>query len=628
VQFACEGDTRVNLLKTDFDQLCMSAETCQNKVVTCRREPAVCSGSQVNIGLPYITMQNSKVTALPAADDRLRQIVILHGMNYSNPVPAIVSASLRKRLIEMSSGKLIISADFFDLQRKTDAERELRLAQLLQEKYSNVSFDLIVAIDPAGLALALKHRDIVSANTPIAFVGVSPQTYAQLQPAPNVTGIFYEFDLEKTLTLARHLQPNARELFIVTGNAPIDQSWQVAARRAVEAKHWPYAATYLFDLEYQALLDAVRKIPRGSIVVLLSLLSIGSSKNPPWETAAVLGAISPAPVYSPYAMGMDYSEHVVGGFSETAESMGIAAADLALEILAGKAVSTLPPRSSPGRAYRVNPRALQRWGLSEANLPKGTILHSKQLNAPDGRDDVQLHPQETIEKLSGAIVHEVKQPLTAILSNAQAALNLLSADSPDIAEARDALNDIVQADKRAVEVIDRLRTLLTKGERKSEPIDINQLVNSTIRLLNTDLSRRETDVRLELAPDLPMVSGDPIQLQQVLINLANNALDAMTSTPRARRVLTISNGVSRAGTIEILVRDNGTGIEAPRAGQLFEPFYTSKEHGLGLGLTICSTIVLSHGGALDLTNNKEGGATARLSLPSLESALSNFERQM
>jgi PAS domain S-box-containing protein len=221
-------------------------------------------------------------------------------------------------------------------------------------------------------------------------------------------------------------------------------------------------------------------------------------------------------------------------------------------------------------------------------------------------------------ELSGAIAHEVNQPLTAILSNAQAALYMLAQDKPDLAEVRDALQDIVQEDNRAGEVVHRLRSLLKKGKTRTEPVEINELVDQTISLLRNELIGRRIVVETDLAGDLPAHSGDSVQLQQVLLNLVMNAMDAMASTPAAQRLIAISTCTTPAGAIEVLVKDRGPGIKPVQNGRLFEPFYTTKEHGLGLGLAICSTIVQAHGGTISLSDNAGDGAVAGFRLPAQE----------
>jgi C4-dicarboxylate-specific signal transduction histidine kinase len=222
-------------------------------------------------------------------------------------------------------------------------------------------------------------------------------------------------------------------------------------------------------------------------------------------------------------------------------------------------------------------------------------------------------------ELSGSIAHEVNQPLTAILSNAQAALHLLAQKSPDLVEVRDALEEIVNEDNRAGEIIHRLRDLLKKGERKVENVNINDLVRSTISLLNSELVGRDINVRLDLGNSAFLVRGDPVQLQQVLLNLVMNAMDAMASTPMAWRLILISTRWAHNGMVDILVQDSGHGIRPKENGHLFEPFYTTKDHGLGLA--ICSTIIRAHQGKLTLVNDQRGGAIAGFSLPIQEPAI-------
>jgi C4-dicarboxylate-specific signal transduction histidine kinase len=247
------------------------------------------------------------------------------------------------------------------------------------------------------------------------------------------------------------------------------------------------------------------------------------------------------------------------------------------------------------------------------------LRKTAEAEAAEQRQEVtHLMRVSVLGELSGAIAHEINQPLTAILSNAQAALHLLAQKSPDLAEVRDAIDDIVHEDNRAGEVIQRLRNLLRKGERKSEHVDLNDLVNSTLALLKNGLIDRHIEVECDLATGLPATSGDSVQLQQVLLNLFMNAMDATTSIPSSQRRIVVSTRLAQGGALEVLIRDRGPGLGSDDPAVLFKPFRTSKEHGLGLGLTICSTIAQAHGGKVTLVNHQDGGAVAILSLPARE----------
>ena len=220
-------------------------------------------------------------------------------------------------------------------------------------------------------------------------------------------------------------------------------------------------------------------------------------------------------------------------------------------------------------------------------------------------------------ELSGSLAHELNQPLTAILSNAQAARRLLDRDVPDVTEVREILNDIVDQDRRAGDVIQRLRSMLKKGEVQRLPLDVNGLILESLRLMRGDLAGRSVAVTTELAADLPTVSGDRVQLQQVLLNLVLNASDAMAALEPADRRLLVRAERDGDGGVRISVSDRGCGIPADRLEAVFEPFVTTKAAGMGLGLAVCRTIVRAHGGELRAENNGEGtpGATLHFVLP-------------
>jgi PAS domain S-box-containing protein len=217
-------------------------------------------------------------------------------------------------------------------------------------------------------------------------------------------------------------------------------------------------------------------------------------------------------------------------------------------------------------------------------------------------------------ELSGSLAHELNQPLTAILSNAQAAQRFLAHNPPRVDKLAEILIDIVKSDHRAGAVIQRLRSLLRKEEAQRHPLDINDVVEESLRLMRSDLLNRLVTVRTDLADALPAVSGDRNQLQQVLLNLVMNGCDAMDGRDADRRLL-VGTRTTTHGNVEVCVADRGAGIPLADLQRIFEPFMTTKSHGLGLGLAICRSIVEAHGGRLWATNNMGRGATLHCELP-------------
>ncbi len=220
----------------------------------------------------------------------------------------------------------------------------------------------------------------------------------------------------------------------------------------------------------------------------------------------------------------------------------------------------------------------------------------------------------TLGELTASLAHEINQPLTAIMSNAQAARRYLNAPAPDMAEIKEILDDIAQEDARAGEVIQRVRMLLKKSKVEMEPVDLNSIFREVAGLLHSDAVMRDVNLCLELDPLLPGVRGDGIQLQQVAMNLMMNAFDALDHRPRGGRRLLIQTR-RQGGQVLACVADNGKGIAAADAEKLFEPFFTTKPQGLGMGLSICRSIIQRHSGHIWAEENPGGGAAFIFVLP-------------
>ncbi len=218
-------------------------------------------------------------------------------------------------------------------------------------------------------------------------------------------------------------------------------------------------------------------------------------------------------------------------------------------------------------------------------------------------------------ELTASLAHELNQPLTAILSNAQAAQRLLAADAVNLEEVREILQDIVTDDKRAGDMIHRLRALIKKGDLEFVPLDLNEIVGEVAWLVRSDAILRNVSLSLEFAGDLPKVRGDRVQLQQVVLNLVLNGLDAMREPSTGDRTLVIRTSRDGAAGVEVAVQDSGIGIDETLGDRMFQPLYTTKAEGLGMGLAIARTIVDAHGGRLAAANNVHGGATFRFTVP-------------
>jgi two-component system, LuxR family, sensor kinase FixL len=221
----------------------------------------------------------------------------------------------------------------------------------------------------------------------------------------------------------------------------------------------------------------------------------------------------------------------------------------------------------------------------------------------------------TLGEISGSLAHELNQPLGAILVNTDSAELHLQSRTPNLEAVRAILADIRKDDLRAGEIIHGIRAFLRRKELEMQPLEVGQLAGEAVKLISADAATRKTTVGLEIPPGLPCVTGDRVHLQQVLINLLVNGMDAMSTCPVADRHITIRATRSDPHTVEIAVSDLGVGIPPGELDQVFTPFRTTKQGGLGLGLPICRSIVEAHGGSISIKNNSNRGATARFSLP-------------
>jgi signal transduction histidine kinase/GAF domain-containing protein len=245
-----------------------------------------------------------------------------------------------------------------------------------------------------------------------------------------------------------------------------------------------------------------------------------------------------------------------------------------------------------------------------------TERRQAELEAARQRTDLAHAARVTIVgELTASIAHEINQPLGAILSNAETAVILLESKQPQLAEVRQILAEIRQDDLRASEVIRRLRELLRKHELELKLIDLNAVTSNVLRLVDAETRRRGVEIKKQFADTLPVVRGDVIHLQQVLLNLILNGMEAMSESSESNRRLTMRTGYDGKGNVEVAVEDSGPGISPDHLPRLFDSFFTTKTHGMGLGLSIVRSIVEAHGGRIWAENNSSGGACFRFTLP-------------
>jgi len=234
-------------------------------------------------------------------------------------------------------------------------------------------------------------------------------------------------------------------------------------------------------------------------------------------------------------------------------------------------------------------------------------------------EGMDMRPHLTSNRLweFSALAHEIKQPLAAILSNAQAAQHFLALATPELTEVRAALADIIADARRTNEVIQRLQAFVTTGVLEQSRLAVNDVVRETIGLVHSDAAAQHISITLDLAADLPLIYGDRIQLRQVILNLVRNAFEAMHQVEDGGRTLVVRTASTTPEVITVAVQDCGIGVDEPSLARLFHPFFTTKAGGMGLGLALSRSIIAAHGGWIWATRNPDRGLTMSFTLPAV-----------
>jgi two-component system sensor kinase FixL len=238
----------------------------------------------------------------------------------------------------------------------------------------------------------------------------------------------------------------------------------------------------------------------------------------------------------------------------------------------------------------------------------------------ESRDELaHLTRVSAMGELAASLAHELNQPLTGILTNAQAARHFLEAnDRRRRVDLQEIVRDVIEDAKRARDVVERMRDLLRKGATERAPVDLNELVTLVAKIVTSDSLIRQVSLELDLSPHAPRVEGDRVQLQQVVLNLTLNALEAASISDHHPRTVLVKTEANDLYPIHLFVRDTGPGLIAGSEQQVFEPFYTTKKSGMGMGLAIARSIVEAHGGSIWAATNRDRGAEFHLTLPAID----------
>ncbi len=580
------------------------------------------------------------------------RVLLMLGGDLSLPAVQAHDHSLRTTLQALAPGPVTFFVESIDAQRFNPRNFEAESVALLSKKYAGQPVDLVVASGDGIVDFVDRYHHRLWPDAPVIFSAVSSAMIDSQSPIHAYPYLAWKLDVQGTLDMIHALQPAATRLAVVGGTSPFDHSQveevMAAARRQ---DHWTTEVWNTYTLPE---LTAKLAGTDASTAILYTTMFRDAGGLPffPADALEKIAAKSGAPVYGMY--GTYAGRGVAAGRVVNYQELGQRAAEMAADILRGKVAPLSARQQTLGSHCIADYTPMAAHGLSLSALPAQCEVTNLPRNlwtqyrwlvlgvfiviALQGltiavllqqrrrlRAAEQMGNRQRIElaramrfaamgELTASIAHEINQPLGAILSNARAGEILLAKDAATPEQLRDILSDIRRDNERAHSVIKKLRALLSKHDLEHLPVHLHTAIDDVLSILQPEARRRGIRLDLNLTAANDLLSGDSVQLQQVVINLALNAMDALDCVSPGRRHLTLQTA-NKEHQICMEVIDTGCGIEESLSGAVFDSFCTTKTDGLGLGLPIVRAIVQAHHGTISFVSQPGQGSTFTVTLP-------------
>ena len=582
-----------------------------------------------------------------------KQILLFYSYNQSFQPWVTWSREIRRELDRQSPWPLDIREHSLFTTLSGDDAADGKFVEYLTALYSHGEPDLIIALGGPAARFVQQHRAALFPKTPMLLAAVEVRRVAQSMLSEEDAVVGTQVDHGAIVGNILRLLPETKTIAIIIGNSPAERFWVGEVQRELKNLLGRKVELLFFnERPFEEILKEVASLPPNSAIFFQQMMvdaagAVYGDKEP----LKRISKVANAPIFT---FDESFFEgEVVGGPLSSPVEGARPTADVAIRMLKGEKADTIKVPPIAFSTPKYDWRQLQRWNISERLLPAGSEVLFRELTAWEryswqitaisaafllqaGLIAILLrerHRRQWAEvqsrqrmaelahvnrfsmagELAASIAHEINQPLGVILSNAEAATIMLKSPSPDLAELREVVDDILHHDQRAAEVIRRMHSLLKKVPFEPTILDLNDLARETIEFLSAAARGRNVELHRVIAPYELSIFGDPIQLQQVILNLVVNGIDAMKQTPSENRILEIRT--SRVEEFaELAVSDRGPGIPADKLREIFTPFFTTKVEGMGMGLSIARTIVEAHDGQLSATNRDNGGASFKISL--------------
>jgi signal transduction histidine kinase len=581
-----------------------------------------------------------------------RRVLLLHSYGRSFAPWNDITGRFRAELVGQSPYPIDLYEAELQGERFEPSADQGPILDYLRALFAGRNLDLVVAMGAPAARFILQNRSRIFPSTPMLIAGAAERTFTDTPLTANDTAVAPEFDEGIEIDNILRLLPDTTGIAVVMGTSPIERFWADSLRRDFARFAGRVTFEWLDTLSLDQMVARVAALPPGS-AIYYTHVHVDAAGVPQEHALERLRQAAKAPIFS--FMDSYFGQGVVGGPMLSGQELARRSAAVAVRILGGEpagSIKTLPLGPGPPM---YDWRELRRWNISESVLLAGSIvqfrlpttweLYRWQIVAGlaalmvqaamiawlliESRrrrraeimaratmaELTQVNRIATAGELSASIAHEINQPLTGMVADASAAIFWLKAKTPNLDEAQTSLRRIVSSGLRAGAIVANLRAMFGKDPAENAPVDVNKVVSTVLEVVRLELRKRNIELETHLANALPSCTGREIQLQQVMLNLVMNAVESIESAASQPRKMRVTTEAADGQGVRVSIEDSGTGIAEANLERVFEPLFTTKPRGMGMGLAICRSIIESHGGGISVLPAAARGAVFRFDLP-------------
>jgi signal transduction histidine kinase len=620
-----------------------------------------CKGRSLNkrvyIAIATICSLMQLFVCLAASAAEPKQVMLLYSFGKDFKPWSAYAASIRAELNRQSPWPLDITEYSLVSARSGDEDPETPFVEYLRATFAKRPLDLIVSVGAPAARFVQRHRQKLFATTPMVLMAVDERRVQYSSLTSNDTVVAVRINYLAAVENILKVLPDTKDVTVVVGTSPVEKFWKEAIGKELEPLANRIRLSWTDHLSFEEFLKQARTLPPNSAIFWeLMIVDAAGVVHEGGTALSRLHAVANAPIFS-YDESF-FGREIVGGPLLLVADSSRQTAAVAARILNGEKAGEIRVSPVQFASPMFDWREMQRWGIGENRLPPGSQIYFRdptlwsqyrwllmliasvilteaaliigllyehrrrrvaEVQSFQRMSELaHLNRLATAGELSASIAHEVKQPLAAMVAQSGAAMRWLGQKTPNLTEARAALGKIQVAGDRASQVVENLRSMFRKESSERRPLDVNSLIENVLGLTRREAQKHGVEVQVSLFEGpMPETSGDQAQLEQVFLNLIMNAIEAMGSSTSDVRTLEIKSAASDTGDVLVTVADSGPGVPVEKFDKIFDAFFTTKPEGMGMGLSICRSIVDAHGGRL-WASRGDRGLTFYVWLPGLK----------